>query len=447
MLTQLLRPHAVIRAFVLAALLCVPGVGEAQTGQTAQIPLQFDFLTPGARSLGMASAFVAVADDATAAFTNPAGLTFLTKPEVSVEGRARRLVTPFLSGGRLSGNTTGLGDDTTAGPVYQDSVDSSTRPYYASVVYPWKKLSFAAYRHELVSQNNAFQSTGPFLSQVFAAGSLDSRQFALRGNRSISVDNYGASAAYRVSPNFSVGAGVSAFRFKMDALFSAYGRSGSLFAPTDFTNASATAKQTGKSTQLSFNAGALITVQPAVRVGLVFRQGTDFDFSQFDDVRGLPESYRIGLFRVPTVVGAGVRVQPSDRWSFAIDYDHVQYSRLKSDYIDFQVDETYLSRVSIPDGDEIHIGGEYTLVTMPKTPSIRAGLWFDPKHAVAYNSDGSGSAADQLLKAAFPGGENLWHYTVGFGLPISPALEFNVGADLSKARRYVSFSLVARFGK
>jgi hypothetical protein len=47
----------------------------AQTGQTAQIPLQFDFLNPGARSLGLGSTFVAIADDATAAFTNPAGLT------------------------------------------------------------------------------------------------------------------------------------------------------------------------------------------------------------------------------------------------------------------------------------------------------------------------------------------------------------------------------------
>ena len=38
----------------------------------------------GARALGMGGAFIAVADDATAASWNPAGLAQLTKPETSV---------------------------------------------------------------------------------------------------------------------------------------------------------------------------------------------------------------------------------------------------------------------------------------------------------------------------------------------------------------------------
>ena len=76
----------------IAAVLTMTAVpAHAQTGQTAQIPLQFDFLNPGARSLALGSAFTAVADDATAAFTNPAGLTYLIKPEVSAEFRYRRL--------------------------------------------------------------------------------------------------------------------------------------------------------------------------------------------------------------------------------------------------------------------------------------------------------------------------------------------------------------------
>src|SRR5919106_1786271 len=49
--------------------------------------LQFNFGNPGARSLGMGGAFLGLADDASAAEANPAGLTILRKPEVSVEGR------------------------------------------------------------------------------------------------------------------------------------------------------------------------------------------------------------------------------------------------------------------------------------------------------------------------------------------------------------------------
>src|SRR5712691_5646879 len=49
--------------------------------------LQFNFGNPGARSLGMGGAFLGLADDASAAEANPAGLTILRKPEISLEGR------------------------------------------------------------------------------------------------------------------------------------------------------------------------------------------------------------------------------------------------------------------------------------------------------------------------------------------------------------------------
>ncbi len=38
----------------------------------------------GARALGMGGAFIAIADDATAASWNPAGLAWLVRPEMSV---------------------------------------------------------------------------------------------------------------------------------------------------------------------------------------------------------------------------------------------------------------------------------------------------------------------------------------------------------------------------
>src|SRR6185369_17997672 len=45
--------------------------------------------TPGARAIGMGGAFIGRADDATAAETNPAGLTILSRPEISFEYRFR----------------------------------------------------------------------------------------------------------------------------------------------------------------------------------------------------------------------------------------------------------------------------------------------------------------------------------------------------------------------
>jgi NADH-quinone oxidoreductase subunit N len=80
-------------------------VAIAQT--SLQIPLQFDFITPGAKSLALAGAFAGLADDATASFTNPAGLMFLEGPELSAEVRGERVSTPFLSGGRFHASVLG----------------------------------------------------------------------------------------------------------------------------------------------------------------------------------------------------------------------------------------------------------------------------------------------------------------------------------------------------
>ena len=70
---------------VFLAVLSAPGSVFAQ----AELPptFEFSFSNPGARSIGFGGAFAALADDATAAFANPAGLVQLVDPEVSIEGR------------------------------------------------------------------------------------------------------------------------------------------------------------------------------------------------------------------------------------------------------------------------------------------------------------------------------------------------------------------------
>ena len=143
----------------------------AQT--TAQIPLQFDFLAPGARSMALGSAFTARADDATAAFTNPAGLVKLFEPELSFEVRYRRNETPFLTAGRISGTITGIGEDTIQGPVFGTSVDEGTVLSFASFVYTKKRLAVAVYRHQLVELQNAFLYRGVFERITFAGQSTD----------------------------------------------------------------------------------------------------------------------------------------------------------------------------------------------------------------------------------------------------------------------------------
>ncbi len=56
------------------------------SGQETELPFSFYPVGSGARAVGVGGAFIAVADDATAASWNPGGLTQLRKPELSIVG-------------------------------------------------------------------------------------------------------------------------------------------------------------------------------------------------------------------------------------------------------------------------------------------------------------------------------------------------------------------------
>lgn len=434
-----------------ASVLVTGAPAYAQSGQTAQIPLQFDFLNPGARSLGLGSSFVAIADDATSAFTNPAGLTSIVRREVSAELRFRRLDTAYLVGGRLSGTVTTNGVDDVVGPLYGISRDQSVRPYFLSFVYPMRRWSFAAYRHELVRQVNDFFSDGAF-RQVILDGTLvinNARDLGLMGQRQITIDNYGASVGFRLSDRVSLGAGVALYRFELQTDFASLTFPAGQFEPADPATAglSSTNAQSGLDLQPGVNVGMLFTVNSKVRVGAVYRSGVTFHFDQEDVVPGSPTVTRTGEFRIPSVIGAGVRFAPTADWVFAFEFHRIQYSRLRDDFIAFQVDPASLSTISVPDGNELHFAAEYTLLTLPRTPSIRVGAWYDPAHSVKYATDLSNSDSDIRLRSYFPASQGQWHGSFGIGLPLSRNFEVNAGADFTRARYYVSASVVARFGR
>ena len=129
-----------MRKIVLVALCAV--IAAPLAAQNTDIEslsgLQFNFGNPGARSLGMGGAFLGRADDASAAEANPAGLTILRKPEISVE--ARNYVEQQLF------TTTGTYPNVVRTPFthYSDRVSVS----FASIVYPIKSFTVGMYFHE-----------------------------------------------------------------------------------------------------------------------------------------------------------------------------------------------------------------------------------------------------------------------------------------------------------
>ncbi|MBP8131711.1 MAG: outer membrane protein transport protein [Candidatus Hydrogenedentes bacterium] len=118
---------------LVAAVLLAPAAAWAQL----QINSSPSKVGSGARALGMGSAFIAIADDATAASWNPAGLTQLERPELSLVYSWKRFNEEFDS--RVF---PGMDDDH---GVNLDDLN------YASVVYPVRRT--IAGRNLLLSLN------------------------------------------------------------------------------------------------------------------------------------------------------------------------------------------------------------------------------------------------------------------------------------------------------
>ncbi len=96
----MLRGRSLGQAIGVVALVCATfgvSTASAQVDYEIMASLQFNFSNPGARSLAMAGALTGAGDDATGAWTNPGGLTNITRPEVGVEFRGFDFETPFVS--------------------------------------------------------------------------------------------------------------------------------------------------------------------------------------------------------------------------------------------------------------------------------------------------------------------------------------------------------------
>jgi long-subunit fatty acid transport protein len=86
-----------------------PGVAWALTDEEIFRDFRFNFINPGARSLGLGGAFIAAADDATAAEANPAALHYVDQMEFFIEVRGIRPETQII---RPSQGTIGRVDTT-----------------------------------------------------------------------------------------------------------------------------------------------------------------------------------------------------------------------------------------------------------------------------------------------------------------------------------------------
>jgi long-chain fatty acid transport protein len=440
-------PRLVVMVAVACALLLTPSASQGQT--SLQIPLQFDFINPGAKSQAMGGAFVGLADDATATFVNPAGLMLLARSEVSIEGRHTRSETPFLERGRLSGLVFNEGTDTVQGPAFGTSIGTHGGPAFASGVYvrrPSSRWRLAGYRHELVRVDQRFLSNGVF--QKLPEEFTSRRDSPQEGLREVSVTGYGITAAYRPHPEVALGAGLTVYRFGLDSQFRRFDTDGFLGPPNPGVELGRSTQQ-GDETALAPTVGVLAGLSGRARVGVMYRHGPSFTFRTKDG--GDPE--REGAFRVPNTLAVGVSLRPLPEASMLVvagEVTRVRYSRLREDFISDQARAVNrITSFGIDDGTEVHVGVQYLPTLFYGAPKLRAGVWYDPDHSVRFEPSPSNVSPnarlfDERMSAALSSGRNLVHYTGGVGFSVSPRMEVNAAFTGSPRGRVVSVSIVVR---
>jgi hypothetical protein len=419
----------------------LPTTTPAQQGI---VPLQLSISDPGARSMGFGGAFVALGDDATAAFANPAGLVQLLKPEISIEGRRRSYSDPFTRSGRIEGQPTGNGIDTLDGLRSARSDEDISGLAFLSFAYPLENWSLAFFRHEYARHEFAGATQG-----LFGAGSTccQPRYVDQRTTSELDFLSYGFSVAYRVSDEFSVGLGVV---YHDTSLVSDV----SQFLPDDDTPQSRylassylpersilSQRSTAVDTDVTLTGGFLWRPSERWSLGGVYRQG--FESGYRVEVRageaidfGVPPGAVIargtaGPIEFPDIYGAGIAYRgPDGRFTVSLQWDRVEYSSIpKSLGLDDQ---------TIGDSNEWHLGAEYVFLGTTPIVAVRLGTWLDPDHQMRATTD------EPYTRALLPRGNDEWHYSAGLGLAMQ-RFQIDLAVDVSDRLHTVSLSAIYNF--
>jgi long-subunit fatty acid transport protein len=472
-------------------LLAAPTLGRAQNTNDVNAGIQFDFSLPGARSLAMGGAFVAVADDATAAYSNPAGLIVLSRPELSAEGRAWGFTTSSLSSGHAFGLPSRLGIDTVAG-VERRSFDSdASGPSFFSFVYPRGRWAVAVFAHQLTRFNTRKQIQGPFFScsggyrgtnpqppfcELDARAAGVDREFPKQQNMDLNIRSAGASVAYRIGDRLSLGVSGLVYGFEIDSRNRVFAARDELhYSEPSFAfpeNLELEATQAGTDRAFAFTLGLLWQASNRLSFGASYRQGPRFNFEMTTTIGdahpcvgakwtrwpdACAERLEPGLvaawdgenpFKVPDTWAVGLAFRPVETLTLSFEYDRTQFSQLIDELGDParpspQESEAVLQRIELDDSNRFRFGLEYLKLFKKRILALQLGAWYDPEHQMRFEADDpeTGYPAPRWA-VLFPRGENAWHLTAGVGFVFSEHLQLDSAFDWSDPTRTVSVSVV-----
>ena len=406
---------------------------------------QFNFNNPGARSLGMGGAFVAVADDATAVIANPAGLVILQRPELSAEVKFTRF-----------NNTINAFSNTVAdGPSNRvhsrDFDDSVVTPSFFSFVYPTERLVVAAFVRELINYESTFETEGVFLSDPSGVGCAGlpaglCRLLPVKSELEIRALNFGFGAGLNLQKENAwlpdIGASLEFSVGRIRSRLERFGTSGAT-GPPNPSDLRQTETVDGTDLGVGFNVGALWHPVKDMGVGLVYRRGPRYDVQQTINVIGGPSFiFDIG-FKVPDVSAVGVSYRFFERLTVAFEASYIQYSQLV-EHFQVPLANSFATKYEVDDALELHLGAEYVFFVKELPLAARVGFYTNPDHRIRYT--GTPRNVDEVgERLLYAGGKDRYHATAGLGIVPFPGFQVDFAGNYSRDVREFSVSTVFRF--
>ncbi len=340
----------------------------------------------GARAMGMGGAFIAIADDATAASWNPAGLIQLEKPELSIVGAYFSRKEEFSSSSHPEIDNTGEVDDVNIN--------------YFSAAYP-----FHYYRNIVVSINYQrlfeFKRSFDYRYDYSSEGAdlLQDKRFSQDGH----VGALGLAAAIEITPTLSFGATLNIWTedlFWRNGWTENYSERG--VGTVGGNPVTIDTRITDKYSDfggVNANFGLLWNVTKNLTLGAVIKTPFDanirheFSFNQ-TTVFGTPVDATVtsqqiikeGVeLRMPLSYGIGLGWRVSDALSFDLDVYRTNWSEyiLKDSKGNkfSPIDGRLKGDSDVEDTTQVRIGGEYLFI-LPENNivvPVRAGFFYDPE--------------------------------------------------------------------
>ncbi|HKV98702.1 MAG TPA: hypothetical protein VJN96_02700 [Vicinamibacterales bacterium] len=408
------------------AVSCLSWPAAAQTNERVYENLDFRFLTPGARPAGMGLTFVGLADDATAAASNPAGLSNLLEPEFSLEFAGSRTHHQRLT------STTSLDYSSFGQPVW-------VLPSFVSLAVPRGSFTISGFANNEQDYKESFQFDGrcnsPTQCEDGAFGQIDAV-----------IWNYGGSVAWLAASRLSVGGSIVATHLSLEA----HGRSGS---PTSVKNGTDT-DDSGWAPSAFL--GLLAKPWNRTTFGIAYYRGATFHlmthvFGDFERV-GPKDEMRPIDYVLPSKISLGGSFRFRDWLTGIGEVARINYSeRVTKNFlvVDFMFPSAALSAAnySYRDVNEYHGGVEARLVRSGTVIAIRGGVFSDPQHHLHFSPQGGSLTADTVEAFRFNSSPDKTHVggTTGVGFTLNNQFQLDFAFTAVQDSKNLILSIVRRW--